>query len=100
MPTNDDFLGPGAPWVDGSDIEYVRDDVLYDEALTVASGILSSRLDARLDALREPTLDVLLREIQVQMTSASARSDFHAVRELHDLMLSLYMARENTRRAV
>jgi hypothetical protein len=100
MANKDDFIGPGAPWVDNRDIEYVRDDVLFGEAIDFAAESLREALRIRLDALKEPTLDVLLQEIQVQMTSESSRGSFGSVRELHDLALSLYMARENTRRAV
>jgi hypothetical protein len=96
----DAFVGPGAPWVDNRDIEYVRGDVLFEEAVDFAAESLREALRARLDALKEPTLDVLLQEIQVQMTSASSRGSFGSVRELHDLILSLHMARENAQRAV
>jgi len=100
MPTHPS--GPGAPWLENADaIEYIGDAVLYAEALEEVANLLAGNLEARAELLREsPTMDSITTEVRRQMATAASHGDFGSVRELNDVLLSLYYARENTKRAV
>jgi hypothetical protein len=100
MPTRPS--GPSAPWFDeDGEIEYVGDEVLFAEALEGVAQELAEHLEARASNLRHaPTVQSIEEEVRMQMATAAARGDFNTVQQLRDMLLSVYMARENTKRAV
>lgn len=94
-------IGPSAPWSEDEEIEYVDDGVLYTSTVDEAVEVLAENLESRVDLLRaEPTIEAITAEVQRQMATAAAQGDFGTVRELNDLLLGVYLAKENARRAV
>lgn len=93
--------GPSAPWCNDDEIEYVGDDVLFAEARDTLADILAENLEARAKVLREnPKLPALEEEIRLQMSVAASKGNYGTVRELDELLIALYLSKENTRRAV
>jgi len=93
---NSHFLGPKASWEDEGL------DLALDHVITQAQTELANRLQARKDAILQDKIDVdvLLREVQLQMVEASSRNDIVRAKDLADLAMDIVHCFVNTRRVV
>ena len=90
------FLGPKASWEDeGLDLP-------LDHVINRAQTALARRLTQRREAILADKLDVdvLLREVQLQMVEASSRNDIVRAKDLADLAMDIVHCFVHTRRVV
>jgi hypothetical protein len=94
--THSSFLGPRAHWEDEGL------DLALDHVITQARTALAARLLQRHQAILVDKLevDVLLREVQLQLVEASSRNDLVRAKDLADLAMDIVHCFMNTRQVV
>jgi len=90
------FLGPRAHWEDEGL------DLALDHVIIQAQNELSKQLKLRQEAIvaQKLDIDVLLREVQLQMVEASSRNDLVRAKDLADLAMDIVHCFMNTQRFV